>query len=315
MSTAKMDMSKAPDYTNEDSFNKMLAIARGEASPEVPVEAEALEIEMSEEPEAISNSFQPDDNDIEVAEEVPEIKPEYQIPKSRLDEESKRRYEAEEQVRFLMEQNQKLMAMNQKQPEPEINPYDDVLDETTFNYVRKLENEMKQFKQEYSHAQDQAKLSHAVEQSARNFKAVNPDYDDKISNYMKHKSDEALMMFADPREANNYVNSQLEALSRNAFSQGRDSAEIIYNLASKINGPVTAKRAATPTARGPIPNLDAISNNQKKSATAPTNNSAGLSDGIPTKFLSEDMKAIFTDEKKFKELHSRIAAQQMANPR
>lgn len=313
MSTAKMDMSKAPDYTNEDSFNKMLAIARGEAQAEVPVEAIETESEVMEEPEAISNSFLPED-DLSVEEEVPEIKPEYQIPKSRLDEEAKRRYEAEEQVRFLMEQNQKLMAMNQKQPEPEINPYDDVLDETTFNYVRKLENEMKQFKQEYSHAQDQAKLSYAVEQSARNFKAVNPDYDDKISNYMKHKSDEALMMFADPREATNYVNSQLEALSRNAFSQGRDPAEIIYNLASKINGPVSAKRAV-PTAKGPIPNLDAISNNQKKSATAPTNNSANLSDGVPTKFLSEDMKAIFTDEKKFKELHNRIAAQQMANPR
>lgn len=291
-----MTKTQAEIYLNEDSFNQMLNEAR---NPEV--KPEETQTQEAQEEQVDNTEYEPEQEEY-YEEPTQEPVKDIRIPKARLDEEAAKRYAAEEQIKLLAEQNrllmEKLLGNSQQQVEQE--PQLDVLDEDAHRYYttqqKKLEAELQALKNEIKKGQEKNKIESYVATATNQFKQKVSDYEDTVNSYLKFKTDEALSMFDDFDQAEQYVESQLESLTKAAIKKGQNPAEVVYNLARKTG----VARKPTTTAKS-VPNINAINQNMKKSVHADTNNSANSAPSLPANLKSLG-KEYFLDDNKFNQL-------------
>ena len=294
-----MTKTQAEMFLNEDSFNQMLNEARNpEQQPEQSQE------QVIEENQEVENTEYETSQEEYVEEYIEEPVKDIRIPKSRLDEESAKRYAAEEQIKLLAEQNRLLMEKllgNPQQQTQQQEPELDVLDEDAHRYYtaqqKKLEAELNALKNEIKNTQQKTQIENYVATATNQFKQKVSDYEDTVNSYLKFKTDEALSMFDDIEQAEQYVESQLENLTKAAIKKGQNPAEIVYNLARKTG---VARKPSNPTAKS-VPNLAAINQNMKKSVHADSNNSATSAPSLPANLKSLG-KEYFLDDNKFNQL-------------
>ncbi len=252
-----------------EEFERMLK-NQGQEEPtveETPVET------TEEQPEEIQTE-QIEQESIE--EPAPEVES-YKVPKERLDAESAKRYAAEEQIKQQNILIEKLMAqMNQSKPqeqqqyqEPELNVLDEDAHRYYTNEIKQLKQMMEQNTAQQKQQAEQTKLENAIIHSTNEFKAKAPDYTNVVEKYMQFKKEEAQATFGENDYAIDFVEKQFEQLSKNALAQGKNPAEILYNLAKKTVAPTPMKATSKVT-----PNLSALNANMAKSRTAGSNNSA-----------------------------------------
>jgi hypothetical protein len=258
------------DYNaSPEEFERILN-NQGQEEPiveETPVEA------IEEQPEEIQAEAVEEES---VEEPAPEVES-YKVPKERLDAESAKRYAAEEQIKqqhiliekLMAEINQPKPQQQQQQQEPELNVLDEDAHRYYINEIKQLNQKMEQTIAQQKQQAEQAQLENAIKHSTNEFKAKAPDYQNVLEKYIAFKTEEAQATFGENDHAIDFVDKQLEQLSKNALAQGKNPAEILYNLAKKTVAPTAMKATSKVT-----PNLSALNTNMGKSRTAGSNNSA-----------------------------------------
>lgn len=206
-------------------------------------------------------------------------KGEYNIPKSRFNQEIEKRkaleaqltQEREERIRFeaqlklLQEQNiaKPIQTTQAQEIVPEIDPLDPESHHMYMNKISDLEKKLEQIAQNTTFATQQLNNRATVERQQIEFERSNPDFKDALQHLVNVETRVAQTFFS-PEEANKIAANKLEAALVTALNQGKNGAQTMYELA-KTYGYTPKTNQDTSKVAGV--NLDAIANNMKKSAS------------------------------------------------
>jgi hypothetical protein len=213
------------------------------------------------------------------------------IPKSRFNKEIEKRRALEEQlhqereakIRYetqlqMLQQMQEMQAAQASQSmpqgqdaQPELDPLDLDAHNLYMQKLQELEKKIESFNQETSQKTQQLQYFNLVSAQENAFEKQNPDFKDALE-HLKNVELQVAKNFYDESQAQAYVTQKMQTALMSAINSGKNAAEVMYNMAKTYGyTPKSAQKAA------PSPNLDAINNNMKKTASIHSlNNSVGL---------------------------------------
>ena len=175
---------------------------------------------------------------IETPAAEPEKPPPGMVPQGALHQERERRKQAEAQFQALQE---KLAAIEAKlNPPPEIVIPDPVLDPKGFKQFQidqinqrakeQADNERRQMEAQ-QHQQVMARLN----QDVQAFRATTPDYDTAFQHAVKVRQEELAFYGNAPEQIAAQLETDVQAIVAQAYSQGKNPAELFYAYA-KMRG-------------------------------------------------------------------------------
>lgn len=287
-----IDLSQSPDQTKtirtrkEDSeqrkqdFYKQLQQARqvemGATKEETPhVEHNEPEQERNFEPveshettterefEAASDDY----DDLENTKIIPKKRFDKEIEKRKLLEEEVRR-EREARIKFETElqlYNKALENLQsqqqQQQVEPELDPIDSDAHNLYMKKIRELEAKLERQNSNLSDYEIRQNFASTVNYQAAEMAKKAPDFEDAYNHLLKVEADKARMLGYDELQAQNYALQQIQPIAWQAYNQGKNVAEVTYNLAKAYG----YKPKSSGTKQSDLPDLDKLEKNMQKS--------------------------------------------------
>lgn len=186
--------------------------------------------------------------------------------------EAKIRYETQLQMLQQLQEAQKTQSIPQAQEaQPELDPLDLDAHNLYMQKLQELEKKIENFNQETSQKTQQLQYFNLVSAQEAAFEKQNPDFKDALE-HLKNVEIQVAKNFYDDSQAEAYVTQKMQTALMSAINTGKNAAEVMYNMAKTYGyAPKSAQKAAH------SPNLDAINNNMKKTASIHSlNNSVGL---------------------------------------
>lgn len=283
-----IDLNQSPDATKtartrqeesnarkQDFYKQLEQAKQAESGIQPP---EPVQVEQVEQPEPVSYEpssdvnepeFESDtsDDDVGNSNYIPKKRFDKQIEKTKLAEE---KYEREREARIKFETelqlyNKALADMQAKQQEsyaePEVDPIDSEAHNLYMKKMREFEEKLERQNSslnEYTVAQQ---FNTTVNYQATEFKQKNPDYIDAVQHLFNIKAQEAKTLGASDEQAREYADNQTRTIAWQAFNQGRNAAEVAYNLAKAYG----YKAKSSSGKVNDTPDLEKIEKNMQKS--------------------------------------------------
>lgn len=274
-------------FTNADSFAKILAEAQGAeavAQPEqaTPEEGEAkgqAEAPPTEPPEGGAD-FKQDD--------APE-EPEQPVPPARLKKEIEKRRAAEEKAAALQQQVEAMNGLIGKELKGEakeevsldgLDPLDPDTTKMLLAEIRSLKAELNETKQSTT----ATSFSIAAQRQKAEFERANPDFDAAIEHLGRAEAAKFEAVLGDPEEAARAATAAMGQIVAACHKQGKNVAETLYKMA-KAAGYQGKKEA-------PKVDLARLEENKKRTATVAT---------IPAATAAPNPIGVYATKEGFKE--------------
>jgi hypothetical protein len=172
----------------------------------------------------------------------PEAEPrgENKVPQGALHAERERRKTAETELKKAQEQLQALAALREqvkaRQPDP-VQPPE--TDDTGLKHLTERLNQVEQTAHKATQTLDMQRIEEAenqqiaavVAQSEAAYRTQKPDYDDAIRHVVNARAHELELYGLSPVEIRTALGNEVADIARSAIAQGRDPAELGYQIA------------------------------------------------------------------------------------
>jgi hypothetical protein len=162
--------------------------------------------------------------------------------------------------------------------------------------IEQQDHTLNQFQQQRdSEAVNQAEimqLRSVMETSEGQFRAAQPDYDQAVDYVMQARARELSLYGLNPMQVQQAIAEEVTDIARTAVAQGRNPAELGYQIAlSRGYRPAQVEHAAAPSGGGAVAQVEAIARGQA------ANKSVGSGSGVRTQQLNaEAIVAMSPDE-------------------
>lgn len=248
---------------------------------------EAVEVaEAAQEAPADSPAVQPEP----VAD--PDKPPPGFVPQGALHQERERRKATEAQFQTLQQQLAELQA--KLNPPPEIVVPDPILDPAGFkkfqiDQITQRAQEKADSERRQAEAQQQQALTMRLVQDVNAFKATTPDYDNAFRHAVQARREELSFYGNAPEAIEQQLEVDVQAIVHQAYSQGKNPAELFYSYA-KMRG----YQGAAPVAPQPsqaAAQVNALAQAQKQTATMATAGGPSNDGGVTIETLSKMSEA------------------------
>jgi hypothetical protein len=258
----------------KEEFFKQLQEARSQENAPNTHLAPAPEVTEAEKTEVLSTVEEEDDEIPLDAKAIPKKRLDKEITKrksleSALEQErNERNRDREELIKLRTEQellNKAIAQMNapKESAQTEIDPLDPDAHNLYMAKLAEMEQKYEQRTQSLTETQIMQQFANVVDRQAEEFKAKNNDFDDAYNYLLGIEAEKAMMMGYSENDAKEMAYGSIRPLAWKAYEQGKNVAELTYNMAKKY-GYVAKNKAAKASA----PNLDAIEKNAPKSHSA-----------------------------------------------
>jgi len=176
----------------------------------------------------------------------PDKPPPGYVPQGALHQERERRKATEAQFQTLQQQLAELQA--KLNPPPEIVIPDPILDPKGFRefqikQITERAEEKAAAERQAMEAQQQQLVMTRLNQDVATFKATTPDYDNAFQHAVKARQQELAFYGNSPEQIASQMEVDVQAIVQQAYSQGRNPAELFYEYA-KMRGYSAAPVAA-----------------------------------------------------------------------
>ena len=188
------------------------------------------------------------------------------VPQGAMHQERERRKEAERQ---LQEFQAKLSAIEAKlNPPPEIVIPDPILDPKGFRefqikQITERAQEKADAERRQMEAQQQSLVMARLAQDVNTFKATTPDYDPAFQHAVKVRREELAFYGNSPEMIEQQLEVDVQAIVQQAYSQGKNPAEMFYSYA-KMRGYQGQATAAPPQPSQAAAQVTAFANAQRQ---------------------------------------------------
>lgn len=222
---------------------------------------------------------------------IPKSRFNKQIEKTRaleeqLVKEREERIRFETQLQVLQQLGDAQRANVPAETVDEFEPLDSDAHNRYMNKINSLEQKIDSLGQAAQHNSLEAQYKSKLEYQQASFEKSHPDFE-KAFNYLKEIERSVAGNFYPADQVEGAINQKLKGAAITAINSGKDAAEIMYNMAKTYG--YNAKPEAT---QGNNVNLDAISNNMKKTASI---QSLGNSANMGTDNNVVDINSMRTD--------------------
>jgi len=168
----------------------------------------------------------------------PDKPPPGYVPQGALHQERERRKATEAQFQTLQQQLAELQA--KLNPPPEIVIPDPILDPKGFRefqikQITERAEEKAAAERQAMEAQQQQLVMTRLNQDVATFKATTPDYDNAFQHAVKARQQELAFYGNSPEQIASQMEVDVQAIVQQAYSQGRNPAELFYEYA-KMRG-------------------------------------------------------------------------------
>lgn len=183
---------------------------------------------------------------VETPDAEPDKPPPGYVPQGALHQERERRKATEAQFQTLQQQLAELQA--KLNPPPEIVIPDPILDPKGFRefqikQITERAEEKAAAERQAMEAQQQQLVMTRLNQDVATFKATTPDYDNAFQHAVKARQQELAFYGNSPEQIASQMEVDVQAIVQQAYSQGRNPAELFYEYA-KMRGYSAAPVAA-----------------------------------------------------------------------
>lgn len=262
----------------KEEFYKQLEAARqAESAPELVVERKP---EVVVEQEYVQESAEPEIENVQSFEQLEdddeELTGKY-IPKKRFEKERQKTKSAEEELKREREARIKFetelqlynkaiedMHRQQQQQAPaevEIDPIDSDAHNLYMKKIRELEAKLERQNNNLSDYEVRQNFERTVNYQAAEMAKAKPDFTDAYMHLLKVESNKARMLGYNEAQAQEYALQQIQPIAWQAYNQGKNVAEVTYNLAKAYG----FKPKSGSIQNTQAPDLDKIEQNMKKS--------------------------------------------------
>jgi hypothetical protein len=224
-----------------------------------------------------SQAMQPTNKDASGAEDEPETtenaqegqQPEKSVPLGALQEERNLRKQLQDRERELVTQNTTLLErMNQllqlqnqpqQQQQPQVQQIPDFIDDPVGHieglkaqFARELAQMREQFQGVSQHQQQQVQfnqLAQAANVQEAEFRSVTPDYDAAVAHFQAVKQAEYAALGMSPEQVAHQLGRDSLGLVQYAVANGKNPAEMIYNISKALRYTPAAAGQGAPAAQ------------------------------------------------------------------
>lgn len=303
-------------FKSPEAFHEALAKANKEAFPttldDKPQDVSAIEAPILLNESLTETSIESHTEQMEVPVEQESQEPEqvtekqektHLIPKSRFNEELNKRKVAEEQLqkereeRIKIESQWEMLAkMQQQQPKAPAEPEFDPLDIDTYNFanrkIQELEKKLENVVKETAERTQQMQYMNVATAQEQAFTREHPDFHDAMNHVRDIEMNITKSFISDATQAKAYVDQKLQGILIGSINNGKNAAEIIYNMA-KTYGYQNGNKVH-PGTNKPTTNIPNINKNMERTATIQNLNNSGSMGAIPN-----DIQAALDEKGRF----------------